>query len=139
MTAHRFVCIDLLINHFMANWQLAGDLLRAPLQTKECFSSAPDFWRNPSGITTVFRPLLRSILGLAVSISSTAGATCQLSTNGRLMASQNPGNLNLGLSCFHKRLNLIRFGLAEVCVGHILLRLAGQKALILMCLSHPTG
>jgi hypothetical protein len=28
--------------------------------------------------------------------------------------------------------------LAEVCIGHVLLRLAGQKALILMHLSHPT-
>ena len=138
MTARRLVGIDLLVNRFMANWQLTGDLFRTPLQTNECFSRAPDFWRNASGITTALRSLLRSILGLAGAIPSTAGTTRQLSTNGRFMAPQNPGNLNLGLSCFHKRLNLITFGLAEVCIGHMLLRLAGQKALILMHLSHPT-
>ena len=138
MTAHRFVCINLLVNRFMANRQLTGDLFRTPLQTKECFSRAPDFWRDASGITTALRSLLGLILGLAGAIPSTARPTRQLSTNGRFMAPQNPGNLNLRLSCFHKRLNLITFGLAEMCMGHGLLRLAGQKALILMHLSHLT-
>ena len=121
MTVHRFFCIDLLVNRLMANWQLAGNLLTAPLQTKECFSRAPDFWRNASGMTTVLRLPLRPILDLAGSIPSTAGTTRQLSNNGRFMAPQNPGNLNLGLSRFHQRLNLITFGLAEVCIGHGLL------------------
>lgn len=138
MTAHRLVCINLLVNRFMANWQLTGDLFRTPLQTKECFSRAPDFWRNARGITTALRSRLRQILGLPGSIPSTAGATRQLPTNGRFMPPQNPGILNLCLTSFHKRLNLITFGLAEVCIGHGLLRLAGQKALILMHLSHPT-
>ncbi len=63
MIAHRFECTDLLVNRFMANWQLTGDLLRTPLQTEEHFIREPDFWRNASGITAVFRPLLRPVLG----------------------------------------------------------------------------
>jgi hypothetical protein len=103
MTAHRLVCIYLLVNRFMANWQLSGDLFRTPLQTKESLSRAPDFWRNASGITTALLSLLGPILGLAGSIPSTAGAMRQLSTNGRFIAPQNPGNLNLGLFHFHNR------------------------------------
>ena len=138
MTAHRFVCIDLLINRFMTDRQLAGNLLGAPLQTQERLSRAPDFWRNMRCITTALGSRLRQVLGLPGTISSRARSSRQLSANGRFMASQNPGNLNLRLSCFHKRLNLITFGLAEVYIGRMLLRLAGQKALILMHLSHPT-
>jgi hypothetical protein len=51
------------------------------------------------------------------------GALPALAAHGRSMASQNPGNLNLRLTCFHKCLNLITFGLAEVYIGHGLLRL----------------
>jgi hypothetical protein len=88
-------------------------------------------------------PVISFTLGISrqiftSSLSTLGNVSAQLSTNGRFMAPQNPGNLNLRLSCFHKRLNLITFGLAEVCIGHGLLRLAGQKALILMHLSHPT-
>ena len=46
-------------------------------------------------------------------LSSIAGATRQLSTNGRFIAPQYPGNLNLGLSYVHQCLNLIMFDLAE--------------------------
>jgi len=138
MTALRLVGIHFLINRLMADRQLAGDLLRTPLQVKERLSLVPDFRRNTRRIPTARRALQRQILGLPGTIAATTGSTRQLATNGRFMAPQNPGNLNLRLSCFHQCLNLITFGLAEVCIGHGLLRLAGQKALILMHLSHPT-
>ena len=138
MSTHRFVCIDLLVNSLVADLQLAGNLLRAPLQTEQGSHLKQNLFINVSRITTALRTLIRQILSLAGTISSTAGSTGHLSTNSRFMAPQNMGYLGLCLSCFHKYINLITFGLAEVCIGHVLLRLAGQKALILMHLSHPT-
>ncbi len=138
MTTHRFVRIDLLVNSLVADRQLAGNLLGTPLQTEQRSHLNQDLFINVSRITTAFRTLIRQILSLAGTLSSTARSTRQLSANRRFMAPQNLSNLGLCLSCFHKCLNLITFGLAEVCIGHVLLRLAGQKALILMHLSHPT-
>ena len=138
MTTHRFVGIDLLVNGFVADRQLAGSLFRTPLQTEQRAHLNQDPFINVSCITARLRTLIRQILSLAGTVSSTARSTRQLSVNRRFMAPQNLGYLGLYLSCFHKRLNLMTFGLAEVCVGHVLPRLAGQKALILMHLSHPT-
>ena len=138
MTTHRFVRIDLLVNSLVADLQLAGNLLRAPLQTEQGSHLKQNLFINVSRIATALRTLIGQNLGLAGTVSSTAGSTGHFSTNSRFMAPQNMGNLGLCLSCSHQCINLITFGLAEVCIGHALLRLAGQKALILMHLSHPT-
>lgn len=53
----------------------------------------------------------------------------RLAANRRLMALWNLGYVGLCLLCFHKRLNLKAFGLADVCIGHLLLRPSGKKAL----------
>ena len=118
MSTHRFVCIDLLVNRLMADRQLAGNLLGAPLQTEQESHLKKNLFVNASRITARLRTIMRQILSLAGTISSTARSTGHFSTNSRFMAPQNPGYLNLCLSCFHKRLNLITFGLAEVCIGH---------------------
>jgi hypothetical protein len=138
MSTHRFVCIDLLVNRLVADSQLAGNLLGAPLQTGQGSHLKQNLFVNTSRIKARLRTLMRQILSLAGTISSTTGSTGHFSTNSRFIAPQNMGNLGLCLSCFHKYINLITFGLAEMCISHALLRLAGQKALILIHLSHPT-
>jgi hypothetical protein len=131
MTNLRFICIDLLVNRLMANRQLSSYLLRTPLQTVKRSDFKHNMFINISGITAALRKLMRQILCLAWSISSLTTAKTFFSTNRRFMASQNLGNFRLCLSCFHERINLLTFGLAGVCIGHELLRLASQKALIL--------
>jgi hypothetical protein len=126
---HRFVCVNLLLNRLVADRQLAGNLLRTPLQAEQKSHLNQDLFINVSHITARLRSLFRQILSLAGTISSTAGSTGHLSTYSRFMAPQNMGNLGLCLPCFHNYTNLITFGLAEVCIGHVLLRLAGQKVL----------
>ena len=138
MSTHRFVCIDLSVNRLVADRQLAGNLLGPPVKTKQESHLEQDLFINESSIATALRALIRQVLSFAGTISSTAGSTGQLSTSRRFMAAQNMGNLGLYLSCFHKYINLITFGLSEVYIDHVLIRLAGQKALILMHLSHPT-
>jgi hypothetical protein len=138
MTAHRFVFIDLLVNRLLADGQLAGNLLGTHSQAEQRSHLNQDLCINVSRITTALRTLIGQILSLAGTISSTAGSTGHFSTNRRLMAPQKMGYLGLCLSCFYKYINLITFGLAEVCIVHVLLQPAGQKALILMQLSHST-
>ncbi len=122
MIANPFVRIDLLVNNFVADRQLAGNLFRTPLQTEQRSQLNQDLFINVSRITTALRTLIRQILSLAGTVSSTARSARQLSANRRFMAPQNLSNLGLCLPCFHKCLNLITFGLAEVCIGHVLLR-----------------
>jgi hypothetical protein len=106
MSNHRFVCIDLLVNRLVAARQLAGNLLGASLQTEQGSHLKQNLFVNASRITARLRTLMRQILSLAGTISSTAGSTSHLSTNSRFMAPQNPGNLNLRLSRFHKCIKL---------------------------------
>ena len=138
MSTHRFVSIDFLVNRLVADRQLSGNLLGAPLQTGQGSYLKQDLFINVISITARLQSLFTQVLGLAGTISSTTGSTRHLSTNSRFMAPENMGYLDLCLSRFHKCINLITLGLAGVCIGHVLLRLAGQKALILMHLSHPT-
>jgi hypothetical protein len=128
MTAHRFVSIDFLVNRLVADRQLTGDLLGTPLQTEHGPYLTQDLFINVSRITARLRSLIRQILGLAGKISSSVRSTRHLSTNSRFMATQNMGNLGLCLSFFHKYINLITFGLAEMCIGHGLLRKGWSKA-----------
>lgn len=55
----------------------------------------------------------------------------------RFKATPNTGKPNVHLVNFNKYINLILFGLAKVCKGHLLLLLASLMALMLIHLSQP--
>jgi hypothetical protein len=135
MTTFRFIFIALVLKLIITNRQLTGYLLGVPLLIEKRSHFKHYLFINFSGIMAALRKLMRQILRLVLSITSVA---THLLTNRRFKASQNPGNFRLCLSCFHERISLVTFGLAEMCIGHWLLRLTGQKALILMHLRHST-
>ena len=137
MTAHRLVCIDFLIDRLIVDRQMATNLLKAPLQAGRVSYLTKYPFVDVSGIMATLQSLFRQALGLAETIRELTIALYHVSADGRFMLSQNPGNLSLCLYCFQKRLNLITFSLAKVGISHVLLRLDGQKALILMHRSHP--
>ena len=118
MTALRLISIDLFVNRLVADWQPTGNLLGTPLQAKTILYRVPSFWADLRRITAALRSFLCIVLRLAGTVPASSRAARQFATNGRFMPSQYLGNLILRLSCFHKRLNLITFGLAEVFIGH---------------------
>ena len=106
------------INRLVADRQLASNLLGTPLQAKTILCRAPGFRADLRRIRAKLRSFFCLVLRLAGTVSTKTRVTPQFATNGRIMPSQYLGNLILCLSCFHKRLNLITFGLAELFIGH---------------------
>jgi hypothetical protein len=64
MTAHRFVCIGLLVNRLVAYRQLAGNLLGTPLQPEQRSHFNQDLIINVGRITASLRTLFTQILSL---------------------------------------------------------------------------
>lgn len=118
MTALRLVSVDFLINRLVANREVAGDLLGAPLQSKKPSNRLPDFRRDARRISAAALSLFRQMLGLRGPIPSSARAPRQLSADSRFVTAHYLGDLGLVMSGFHQCMDLITFGLAEVCIGH---------------------
>ena len=125
----RFIRVNMLLKRLVADGQLRGDLLRAPLQTQQSKGFFPYPRLNGWGIATVLRTLCRELTGLFGSIAPRTSITIQFPANGGLVPIQWLGNLRLIVSSFHEGVNLISFSLAEVFVFHKQLRLPGQEAL----------
>jgi hypothetical protein len=119
----------MLINGFMADGQLRGNLLGAPLNAQQSTGSFTYPWLNSWSIAAVLRSIGRHLASLLGSITPRASVAAQLPTDGGLVPIQQLGDLRLIVSGFHKGMNLISFSLAEVFVGHKQLRLPGQEAL----------
>ena len=118
MTAHRFVCIDLLVNRLVADLQLADNLLGAPLQPQKlaCLRFHPGC--KLVGVAARFGAFEGKFTGLFGFIATTPGIGAQLGTDCGIIASKQPGNLRDGVLGFHKTVNLISLNLAEVFVIH---------------------
>ena len=127
--ALSLVGINMLINGFMADGQLRGNLLGAPLNAQQSTGSFTYPWLNSWSIAAVLRSIGRHLASLLGSITPRASVAAQLPTDGGLVPIQQLGDLRLIVSGFHKGMNLISFSLAEVFVGHKQLRLPGQEAL----------
>jgi hypothetical protein len=123
------VGINMLINGFMADGQLRGNLLGAPLNAQQSTGSFTYPWLNSWSIAAVLRSIGRHLTSLLGSITPRASVAAQLPTDGGLVPVQQFGYLRLIVSGFHKSVNLISFSLAEMFIGHGQLRLAGQEAL----------
>ena len=128
--ALSLVRIHMLINGFMADGQLRGNLLGAPLNAQQSTGSFTYPWLNSWSIATPLRSSIgRHLTSLLGVVTPRASVAAQLPTDGGLVPFQQLGDLRLIVSGFHKSVNLISFSLAEVFVGHKQLRLPGQEAL----------
>jgi hypothetical protein len=119
----------MLINGFMANGQLRGNLLGTPLHAQQGIGFIFHSRRYRAGVAAVLRSMGRHLASLLGAVTARASVTAQLPTDGGLVSVQHLGYLRLIVSGFHKGVNLISFSLAEVFVCHKQLRLAGQEAL----------
>ena len=127
--ALSLVGINMLINGFMADGQLARNLLWAPLKLKQQTSLIMHPRRHRAGIATILCSTGRLLASLLGAVAPRAAVATQLPADGGLVPVQQFGYLRLIVSCLHERVNLISFSLAEVFVGHKQLRLPGQEAL----------
>ena len=127
--ASSLVRINMLVKRLMADWQLACNLLRAPLQLKQAGGLLSHPGRHCGCVPAFLRTLGRSCAGLLWPVSFKAPIARKLSADGRFVSIQQLGDLSLNVFGFHKGVDLISLNLAEMFVGHGQLRLAGQEAL----------
>ena len=115
--ALSLVGINILINGFMADGQLRGNLLGAPLNAQQSTGSFTYPWLNSWSIAAVLRSIGRHLASLLGAVTPRASVAAQLPTDGGLVPVQQFGYLRLIVSGFHKGMNLISFSLAEVFVS----------------------
>jgi hypothetical protein len=114
----RLVCLNMLVQRFMAHWQLAGDLLGATLKPQKLASLLSHPGHKCVGITARFRAFAGEFRGLFGPVASTPSISTQMATNRGLISSKQSGNLRDVVLSFHKTVNLITLNLAEVFVIH---------------------
>ena len=114
----RLVCINMQVKRFMAHWQLAGDLLWAPLQSQERTGFLFHPGRKGVGVAAQFGALAGKFTSLFGFIASTPSIATQLATDRGLDSSKQSGNLRDVVPGFHKAVDLISFNLDEVFVIH---------------------
>ena len=119
----------MLINGFMADGQLARNLLRAPLQLQQQLRLVIHPSWNRVSVATVLRSIGRHLTSLLRSVTPRASVAAQFPTDGGLVPIQQLGNLRLIVSSFDEGVNLISFSLAEVLVGHKQQRHARSRSL----------
>jgi hypothetical protein len=85
------VRINMLINGFMADGQLRGNLLRTPLNAQQRTGLFPYPWLKSWSITIVLCTLGRYLTGLLGSITQRASITGQLPIDGGIMTIQQFG------------------------------------------------
>ena len=129
LAASGLVGINMLVKSLMADWQLAGNLLRAPLQAQKIGRLLTHPGGHRSGVSALLRSLGRQLTGLLGPIAFKPAVARELPADGRFVSIQQLGNLSLIVSGFHKGVDLISFHLAEMFIVHGQLRLAGQEAL----------
>ena len=112
------ISVDMLVNRFVANRQRGGDLLGAPLQTQPLSNQRPGSFIDTTSITTRLASLLVTLVSLLGSVTAITCVARKLPADRRLVSTQQFGNLDGQMSCFHKRINLLTFSLAEMFVAH---------------------
>ena len=121
------ICINAQVNRFMADGQLARNLLWPPLKLQQQTSLLIHPLRRRSGIATVLCSICRLLASLfGAGSPERAAVATQLLTNGRFMSLPQHRNLRQIVSGYHECMNLIIFSLVEVLVKNKQLRLVGQ-------------
>lgn len=129
LAASGLVGINMLVKRLMADWQLASNLLRTPLQAQQMSGLLAHPGGHSRSVSALLRSLGPQLTGLLGPIAFKPAVARKLPADGGLVSIQQLGNLSLIVSGFHKGVDLISFNLAEMFVGHGQLRLAGQEAL----------
>ena len=129
LAASGLVGIYMLVKRLMADWQLASNLLRTPLQAQQIGGLLAHPGGHSRSVSALLRSLGRQLTSLHRPIAFKPAVARKLPADGRFVSIQQLGNLSLIVSGFHKGVDLISFNLAEMFVGHGQLRLAGQEAL----------
>ncbi len=101
------VGINTQVNRFMADGQLARNLLWAPLQLQQQLRLVIHPCWHRIGVTTVLRSIGRYLASLLGPIAPRASVTAQLPTDSALASVQHLGYLRLIVSGFHEGVNLI--------------------------------
>ena len=127
--ASSLVRVNMLVKRLMADWQLACNLLRAPLQAQQICGLLAHPGGHSSSVSAFLRSLGRQLTGLLGPIAFKPAIARKLPADGRFVSIKQLGDLSLIVSGFHKGVDLISFNLAEMFVVHWQLRLAGQEAL----------
>ncbi len=127
--ASSLVRVNMRVKRLIADWQLACNLLRAPLQFKQaCGLLSHPMWHGGS-VPALLRTLGRNSTGLLWPVAYKAPVARNFPADDRFVSIQQLGDICLIVSGFHKGVDLISFNLAEMIVVRGQLRLAGQEAL----------
>jgi len=129
LAASGLVGINMLVKRLMADWQLASNLLRTPLQAQQMSGLLVHPGGHSRSVSALLRSLGHQLTGLLGPIAFKPAVARELPADSRFVSIQQLGNLSLIVSGFHKGVDLISFHLAEMFVIHGQLRLAGQEAL----------
>lgn len=129
LAASGLVGINMLVKRLMADWQLASNLLRTPLQAQQMSGLLVHPGGHSRSVCALLRSLGHQLTGLLGPIAFKPAVARELPADSRFVSIQQLGNLSLIVSGFHKGVDLISFHLAEMFVIHGQLRLAGQEAL----------
>ena len=129
LAASGLVSINMLVKRLMADWQLASNLLRTPLQAQQIGGLLAHPGGHRSRVSALLRSVGRQLTGLLGPIAFKPAVARELPADSRFLSIQQLGNLSLIVSDVHKSVDLISFHLPEMFVIHGQLRLAGQKAL----------
>jgi hypothetical protein len=146
VSASEPISIDMSIDSFVGNARqtvsskVASNLLRTPqlaeLGGHERPSLRRDSWRVARSLRSGYGKRV-SLFGSIATLSLVAG---KLSSDARLVAIKQFGNLASVVPCLGKDGNLVTFRLGEMCVVHFgQLRLGGQGVPMLSHLAHHSG
>ncbi len=118
VASNDFVRIHVQIKHFMTDSQLARDLLRTPLQTKQYIQLAHGPRLNRTRTATAMKANQRPLTRLIGLIAITAFVASKFAADRAFMAPKLLSNLCDALIGFHDGVTPISFDLAKVFVIH---------------------
>ena len=116
--ASSLVRVNILVKRLMADGQLACNLLRAPLQSKQAGGLLSHPGQHCGCIPAFLRTLGRSCAGLLWPVAFKAPIARKLTADGRFVSIQQLGDLSMIVFGLHKGVDLISFNLAEMFVVH---------------------
>ena len=109
LAASGLVGINMLVKRLMADWQLASNLLRTPLQAQRMGGLLAHPGEHSRSVSALLRSLGLQLTGLLGLIAFKPAGARKLPTDGGLVSVQYLGYLRLTVSSFHNGVILIFF------------------------------
>jgi len=116
LTASGLVGINMQVHAFVADLELAGNLLGAPLHAQVKVHLGPYLGVHTSGVAAVLGTLRCFAASLLGAVATPATATLKFAADGAAVAAQQAGNLGERVLGFQEAVNLVSFFSAEVLV-----------------------